>query len=137
MTTLNNAERLIVRAVMENTIDQLAIVGGTIQLSLPFTGQQRSHQNATSKPLDELILKEHKQYQKNKKSVSIDEMALRLLSIETSYVQSVLEETLDEIEETGTFTALIESVTRSRDRNKARLRSLSNHATLHLLHLCI
>ena len=95
MTTLNNVEKLIVRAVIENTIDQLAIVGGTIQLTI---GHQFSnvHQNATNKKLEELILKEHKQHQKYKKKSNNNEMALKLLSTEASYVQSVLEETLEE-----------------------------------------
>ena len=67
MSTLSQIERLIVKAVIENTIDQLAIVGGTIQLSFPSHGGHHSiplHQNATQKPLEELILREHKQHQK-------------------------------------------------------------------------
>ena len=63
---LKRLEKLIIRSVIENTIDQLAIVGGTIQLSLPSSSQTSSqvHQNATSRPLEELILKEHKQHNK-------------------------------------------------------------------------
>jgi hypothetical protein len=38
MATLDKKRKLIIRAVIENTIDQLAIVGGTIQLSLPSQG---------------------------------------------------------------------------------------------------
>ena len=66
-SSLSEVECLIVQAVIENTIDQLAIVGGTIQLSLPAHGGHHSiplHQNATQKPLEELILREHKQHQK-------------------------------------------------------------------------
>ena len=69
MSSLDETERLIVKAVIENTIDQLAIVGGTIQLSFPTHGGHSSiplHQNATQKPLEELILREHKQHQKVK-----------------------------------------------------------------------
>ena len=47
-------------------------------------------------------------------------MPLRLLSTEVSYVQSVLEETLEEVEESGTFLALRESVAKSRERNKEK-----------------
>ena len=79
---------------------------------------QNVHQNATTKPLEELILKEHKQHQKHKKGGNTDEMALRLLSIEATYAQNVLEETLDEVEDSGTFMALKESVVKSRERNK-------------------
>ena len=122
MTTLDGIEKLIVRSVVENTIDQLAIVGGTIQLSLPSHGYQYAnvHQNATNRPLDELILKENKQHQKLKKRANNNEMALKILSTEASYVQSVLEETLEEVEESGTFLALDESVAKSRERNKER-----------------
>ena len=41
MTVLEKTEKLIIRAVIENSIDQLAIVGGTIQLSLPSQGKER------------------------------------------------------------------------------------------------
>ena len=65
MSKLDHVQQLIVRTVIENTVDQLAIVGGTIQLSLPSHGHHAYvHPNATSKPLEELILKEHKQHQK-------------------------------------------------------------------------
>ena len=66
LTELNKLEKLIIRAVIENTIDQLAIVGGTIQISLPSSSHPSSqvHQNASQRPLEELILKEHRQYQK-------------------------------------------------------------------------
>jgi hypothetical protein len=66
MSELNQIEKLIARAVIENTIDQLAIVGGTIQLSLPNQSHQSTnvHQNATNRPLEELILKENKLHQK-------------------------------------------------------------------------
>ena len=47
-------------------------------------------------------------------------MPLRLLSTEVSYVQSVLEETLEEVDESGTFLALRESVAKSRERNKEK-----------------
>lgn len=119
---LDKLEKLLVRAVIENTIDQLAIVGGTIQLSLPIQSISSSnvHQNATNKPLKDLILRENKQYQKLKKRLNLNEMALRLLSVEANYVQSVLEETLEEVEESGTFLALEESVNKSRERNKEK-----------------
>ena len=39
MAALDKTGKLIIRAVIENTIDQLAIVGGTIQLSLPSQGK--------------------------------------------------------------------------------------------------
>ncbi len=66
LAPLDRIERLIVRSVIENTIDQLAIVGGTIQLSLPSHGHSssQSHINASSRPLEELLLHENKVYQK-------------------------------------------------------------------------
>ena len=60
---LTKLDKLVIKAVIENTIDQLAIVGGTIQISLPTLNHPSSqvHQNATQRPLQELILKEQKQ----------------------------------------------------------------------------
>ncbi len=45
---------------------------------------------------------------------------MRLLSSEASYVQSVLEETLEEVQECGTYMALKESVSKSEDRMKEK-----------------
>ena len=45
-------------------------------------------------------------------------MALKMLASEANYVQGVLEDTLEEILETGTFGTLTESVVKSRQRNK-------------------
>ena len=42
MSHLETLDRLIVRAVLEITIDQLAIVSGTIQMALPSAQQQQS-----------------------------------------------------------------------------------------------
>ena len=47
-------------------------------------------------------------------------MPLRLLSTEVSYVQSVLEETLEEVHDSGSYLALKESVAKSRERNKEK-----------------
>ena len=47
-------------------------------------------------------------------------MALRLLSSEVSYVQSVLDETLEEVIDSGTFMSLKDSVSKSRERNTER-----------------
>ena len=60
---LSKFDKLVIKAVIENTVDQLAIVGGTIQISLPTLAHPSSqvHQNATQRPLQELILKEQKQ----------------------------------------------------------------------------
>ena len=67
---LEPLDRLIVQTVLENTIDQLAIVSGTIQhgLTLPqnqLQGQSSSnnvvHWNTTDKTLEEILLKEHKE----------------------------------------------------------------------------
>ena len=70
-------------------------------------------------------------------------MPLRLLSTEVSYVQSVLEETLEEVEESGTFLALRESVAKSRERNKEKNEIglvINNNATFHsseIIGLCL
>ena len=63
---LSKLDKLVIKAVIENTVDQLAIVGGTIQISLPTLAHPSSqiHQNATQRPLQELILKEQKQHLK-------------------------------------------------------------------------
>ena len=47
-------------------------------------------------------------------------MALKMLACEANYVQRVLEETLEEVVETGTFVTLKESVVRSNERNKEK-----------------
>ena len=59
-------------------------------------------------------------FQQQKNTKNPNEMPLKLLSTEVSYVQSVLEETLEEVEESGTFLALRESVAKSRERNKEK-----------------
>jgi len=46
--------------------------------------------------------------------------SLRLLAREANYAKMVLEETLEEIGESGTFAALAESVGKSRERNRER-----------------
>lgn len=56
----------------------------------------------------------------HKKGNNTDEMALRLLSSEVSYVQSVLDETLEEVIDSGTFMSLKDSVSKSRERNTER-----------------
>ena len=67
---LEALDRLIVKAVLENTIDQLAIVSGTIQHGLTHPNQQLHgpsasntvvHWNTTDRTLEELLLKEHKE----------------------------------------------------------------------------
>ena len=67
---LEPLERLIVQTVLENTIDQLAIVSGTIQHGLtlpqnqlqgPSTSNNVVHWNTTNKALEEILLKEHKE----------------------------------------------------------------------------
>ena len=67
---LEPLDRLVVKAVLENTIDQLAIVSGTIQHGLtlpqnqlhgPSTSNNVVHWNTTDKTLEEILLKEHKE----------------------------------------------------------------------------
>ena len=67
---LDPLDRLIVKTVLENTIDQLAIVSGTIQHGLtlpqnqlqgPSTSSNVVHWNTTDKSLEEILLKEHKE----------------------------------------------------------------------------
>ena len=67
---LEPLDRLIVQTVLENTIDQLAIVSGTIQHGLtlpqnqlqgPSTSSNVVHWNTTEKSLEEILLKEHKE----------------------------------------------------------------------------
>ena len=67
---LDSLDRLIVKAVLENTVDQLAIVSGTIQHGLtlpqhqlhgPSASNNVVHWNTTDKTLEEILLKEHKE----------------------------------------------------------------------------
>ena len=69
-TKLEPLDRLIVQTVLENTIDQLAIVSGTIQHGLtlpqnqlqgPSTSSNVVHWNTTDTSLEEILLKEHKE----------------------------------------------------------------------------
>ena len=71
--TLSRLHRLLVKAVLENTIDQLAIVSGTLQhvLTLPHNQLQGTllsyevvHWNKSDQPLEELLLNEHREKQK-------------------------------------------------------------------------
>ena len=48
-------------------------------------------------------------------------VSLRLLVSEADYVRSVLEESMQEVVEAGTFTPLLESVAKSRRRNKEKV----------------
>ena len=76
-----------------------------------------------SRPLEDILLKEHKQRQKSKKKVTKKgerDSSLRLLAREANYAKSVLEESLEEICESGTFLALSESVSKSRERNREK-----------------
>ena len=71
---LGGLQRLLVKAVLENTVDQLAIVSGTLQhvLTLPHNqlhgpihaAQEVVHWNRSDKPLEELLLREHREKQK-------------------------------------------------------------------------
>ena len=71
---LGSLQRLLVKAVLENTVDQLAIVSGTLQhvLTLPHNqlhgpihaAQEVIHWNRSDKPLEELLLREHREKQK-------------------------------------------------------------------------
>ena len=70
ITKLDTLDKLIVKAVLENTIDQLAIVSGTIQHGLtlpqhqlhgPSASNNVVHWNTTDKTLEEILLKEHKE----------------------------------------------------------------------------
>ena len=79
-TKLDGLQRLLVKAVLENTVDQLAIVSGTLQhvLTLPHnqlnnsgssthaptTSHDLVHWNKSDKPLEELLLREHREKQK-------------------------------------------------------------------------
>ena len=69
-TKLDSLDRLIAKAVLENTIDQLAIVSGTIQHGLtlpqhqlhgPSASNNVIHWNTTDKTLEKILLKEHKE----------------------------------------------------------------------------
>ena len=59
-------------------------------------------------------------FQQKNNTKNPNEMPLRLLSTEVSYVQSVLEETLEEVQDSGSYLALKESVAKSRERNKEK-----------------
>ncbi len=52
MSQFDILDRLIIRSVLEITVDQLAIVGGTIQLALPSAQLQQSSklQSANAHP---------------------------------------------------------------------------------------
>ena len=48
MAQLDILDRLIIRSVLEITVDQLAIVSGTIQLALPSSQQQQTSKLQTA-----------------------------------------------------------------------------------------
>jgi hypothetical protein len=49
-------------------------------------------------------------------------VALKRLATETSYIQHVLEDTLEEASEFGVFCALQESITRSEERQQEKIK---------------
>ena len=68
----DSLDRLLIKIVLETTIDQLAIVGGTLpgkggkkskQLRQEYDDPQFVHPNLSEKPLEEMLLKERKLYQ--------------------------------------------------------------------------
>ena len=139
MSRLDPVSRLIANAVLETTIDQLAIVGGTLPAPPSASGgddgatvaaatESVGNVNTTSKALVDILPLERKQIQQNSSTSSsaADELngekvaSLRRLAIETSYVQRVLEDTLDEINEDGTYASLTESVAKSRERDREK-----------------
>lgn len=129
-------ERLLVKAVLENTIDQLAIVSGTLQHfmnqsqhqlhgTLQAAANEIVHWNVSDKSLEELLLREHRTRQKIKpgglKEKFEKVISLRLLVTEADYTIGVLENTLEEVLEDGSYFALTDSVHKSRKRNKEKV----------------
>ncbi len=119
---LDPLDRILVASVLESTIDQLAIVGGT----LPHTSSSGSifpHPNVSAATLDSILLQENKALLHSRAAYSGRELhllALRRLSSETSYVRRVLEDTAEELREAATGATLAESVAKSQQRKRER-----------------
>ncbi len=121
-------DRVLTCAVLETTVDQLAIVYAT----LPRPRQAFAvHPNTTEASLEQLLVKENKLYQskKNRRRSTMASMtqaasswARQRLAAEAIYAQKVLEQTTAEVVETGTWEGLRESVARSKERQKERER---------------
>ena len=57
---LTELNRLVLKTVLETTVDQIAIVGGTLPSATTHDGQALVHPNISDRPLEELLLKEKK-----------------------------------------------------------------------------
>ena len=57
---LTELNRLVLKTVLETTVDQIAIVGGTLPNATTHDGQALIHPNLSDRPLEELLLKEKK-----------------------------------------------------------------------------
>ena len=100
---LDGLQRLLVKAVLENTVDQLAIVSGTLQhvLTLPHnqlnnsgsshaptTSHDLVHWNKSDKPLEELLLREHREKQKIVSTFTYFTFFKRLYYVVGTYYQA-------------------------------------------------
>lgn len=128
--SVRRIDQLILKSVLETSTDQLAIVGGTLPIPISQLSQiDIPHPNTTDKPLQDLIPKEQ-EFLKRKSGRGggpggAKATSARLLASDINYVQNLLQDTLDEISENGTFSTLAESVAKSsaRESEKDSIRS--------------
>ena len=89
MVLLDNLGRLIVGAVIEDAVDQLAIVSAT------FGPIAETHMNESKRKLEDILLKQSED--ENSKSGS----DIKQLHCESAYIQKVLEHSITEIYKHG------------------------------------
>lgn len=107
MSPLENLSRLITGAVLEDAVDQLAIVSATLG-SVPDL-----HSNESKTSIEELLMK----MSEEEEGLGTGMTDMRQLQCETAYIQKVLESSIKEMYKDGQVTSLEKAV----DAYKRRL----------------
>lgn len=116
-------ETLIAKAVLQTSVDQLAIVGGTLQVPNENAEGLTTlvHPNSSPKTIEQLLAEENKNILISRQSSTVADIHIRkLLSMETNYLQSVLENTFHELDQSRAYFSLQESVGKSETRTKEK-----------------
>ena len=100
MSPLNNLSRLIIGAVLEDAVDQLAIVSATLGPAPEL------HSNEVKSSLEELLVK----LSEEEDGLGAGMTDMRQLQCETAYIQKVLESSISEVYKDGQVTSLIQAV---------------------------
>ncbi|XP_040580412.1 dynein regulatory complex protein 9 isoform X2 [Lepeophtheirus salmonis] len=130
---LKTLECILMQSILENVVDQLAVVGGTMihPSELDEDWASIPHPNATQEDLGSLLRKENELFQKKLRSAQLDPSltddapAIKAYSIQKVYrevrnVQMMLEKTIQELKTRGTSTTLKRAVHQYKERMKEK-----------------